>query len=105
VEFTPDAQAQGAHFKYLLEKQGLKLINAAGHEICQCIGHERYRGWVVRVRIAIALMGLGFDRKRLSWAIRYTFTLRELLMMQIMESVTDKPDWEKKVCLRVPSIE
>ncbi|KAL2849752.1 hypothetical protein BJX68DRAFT_275968 [Aspergillus pseudodeflectus] len=27
----------------------------------------------------------------------YTFTLRELLMMQIMESVTDKPDWEKKV--------
>ncbi|KAL3490985.1 hypothetical protein BJX62DRAFT_225529 [Aspergillus germanicus] len=27
----------------------------------------------------------------------YTFTVRELLMMQIMESVTDKPDWEKKV--------
>ncbi|KAL2835816.1 hypothetical protein BJY01DRAFT_65957 [Aspergillus pseudoustus] len=27
----------------------------------------------------------------------YTFTVRELLMMQIMESVTDKPDWETKV--------
>ncbi|KAL3458969.1 hypothetical protein BJX64DRAFT_291741 [Aspergillus heterothallicus] len=27
----------------------------------------------------------------------YTFSVRELLMMQIMESVTDKPDWENKV--------
>ncbi|KAL4867786.1 hypothetical protein BDV12DRAFT_112511 [Aspergillus spectabilis] len=27
----------------------------------------------------------------------YIFTLRELAMMQIMEMVTDKPDWEKKV--------
>ncbi len=28
---------------------------------------------------------------------RYTFTLRELLMMQIMNSITDKPDWDTKV--------
>ncbi|KAL2827946.1 hypothetical protein BDW59DRAFT_159904 [Aspergillus cavernicola] len=27
----------------------------------------------------------------------YIFTLRELLMMQIMESITNKPDWDKKV--------
>lgn len=45
-------------------------------------------------------LGRGHDNAELQLELttdRYTFTLRELLMMRIMNSITDKPDWDTKV--------
>ena len=36
--------------------------------------------------------------KKLEYRIPMT-TLRELTMLQLMNTITDKPDWARKVCL------